>query len=179
MGMVELTGHTLELGDRVRMNIEAIGKTDLDGVLFTSNGKDYWRYMNQHPDEVYTVTGFDFQTDENEVTYVLSGYMGDNNWYSSDLILVPTPQDNFEMIKNMTRNEMAEYFSKQSGKPIEELLAWLNRFYDDPEAKENDPARYDTKHTLMDLIRGKSIDTEQDLAYVVDILIDYGIKMGF
>lgn len=31
----ELSGHVLRVGDRVKMNIEAIGQGDLDGIEFT------------------------------------------------------------------------------------------------------------------------------------------------
>ena len=54
MPLHEISGHVLKVGDRVKMNIEAIGQGDLDGVEFTKSGKNYWLYMNQHPDEVYT-----------------------------------------------------------------------------------------------------------------------------
>lgn len=122
--MKEISGHILEIGDRVRMNIEVIGEGDLDGVEYTSTGQNYWRYMNQHPDEVYTVEDFDF-TNEDEVAYILSGPMSGNNWYSDELILVPTPTSRFEAIKNMTDVEMAEYFSHLISRSKDELMKWL------------------------------------------------------
>lgn len=105
MAMKEVSGHQLEIGDRVKMNLEVVGKGDLDGVEFTKTGKNYWRYMNQHPDEVYTVTALDLSGDDTQ--YVLSGFMGDNTWYADELILLPAPESNFEVIKNMTLEEMA------------------------------------------------------------------------
>lgn len=109
-GMVETSGHILEIGDHVKMNIAAIGKGDMDGVEFTANGKNYWRYMNQHPDEVYTVVEFDY-SDDDQTGYVLSGYMSDNNWFSDELILVPEPKTYFEAIKSMTLEEMTKFLS--------------------------------------------------------------------
>ena len=107
MAMKSVSGHQLEIGDRVKMNIDAIEKEgDLDGVEITATGKNYWKYMNEHPDEVYTVTAFDF-SDENEVSYVLSGFMGDNNWFANELIHLPEPKSRFEAIKNMTIEEMS------------------------------------------------------------------------
>ena len=110
MKMKEISGHVLNIGDKVKMNISAIGQGDLDGVEFTTTGKNYWRYMNQHPDEVYTVVDYDF-SNENETGYVLSGYMEDNNWYADELILVPEPETRFETIKNMTKDELANFIS--------------------------------------------------------------------
>lgn len=41
MPLHEISGHVLKVGDRVKMNIEAIGQGDLDGVEFTKSGKNY------------------------------------------------------------------------------------------------------------------------------------------
>lgn len=96
-------GHVLNIGDKVKMNIAVIEKEDMDGIELTTNGRNYWRYMKEHPDEVYTVTGFDFSGDE--TGYELDGYMADNNWYANELIHVPEPASQFEVIKNMTLDE--------------------------------------------------------------------------
>ena len=105
MPLHEISGHVLKVGDRVKMNIEGIGQGSPDGVEFTKSGKNYWRYMNQHPDEVYTITKVDFSYDD--CPYFLSGYM-DTNWAADELILVPIPASRFEVIKNMTLQEMAK-----------------------------------------------------------------------
>lgn len=125
------TGHMLNVGDKVKMNIEAIGKGDLDGVEITSTGKNYWRYMNEHPNEIYTVTGLDF-THDSECIYVLSGFMGDNTWASDELIHVPEAKNPFETIKNMTVDEMASALLPllsgvlKDGVPSKEYMkAWL------------------------------------------------------
>mgnify|MGYP000438262916 FL=1 len=97
MAIKETSGHILEIGDRVKMNIPKIGKGDMDGVEFTLSGENYWRYMNAHPDEVYTVEGVD--DSKAEPQYILSGRMGGNTWYSDELLLQPAPQDRFEVIK--------------------------------------------------------------------------------
>lgn len=102
----ETSGHVLEIGDRVLMNILAIGEGDLDGIEITSSGFNYWRYMCQHPNEVYTVTGFEYSNDD-KTGYTLSGAMSGNNWYSDELILLPAAKTRFEQIKNMTLQEMA------------------------------------------------------------------------
>ena len=34
-----ITGHILEIGDRVKINIEAVKNGDMDGVEFSSSGK--------------------------------------------------------------------------------------------------------------------------------------------
>ena len=110
MAIKEISGHILEIGDRVKMNIPKIGEGDMDGVEFTLSGENYWRYMNTHPDEVYTVEGFDNSGAEPQ--YILSGRMGGNTWYSDELLLQPAPQDRFEVIKNMTLEEMAKDLSR-------------------------------------------------------------------
>lgn len=115
-GIRPVSGHRLEVGDRVRMNIAAIAKGDLDGVRTTISGTDYWRYMNEHPDEVYTVEELDLSGDDTE--YVLSGAMAGNTWFAEDLIHVPEPETVFEVIKNMTQQEMSR-----------QLPALLSRLY--------------------------------------------------
>lgn len=125
MELKEISGHILNIGDRVKMNIAAIGEGDLDGVEFTSTGKNYWRYMNQHPDEIYTVVGYDSSND-NEMGYVLSGYMEDNNWYADELILVPEPKTWFEVIKNMTQSELADVISTLTSFVVDDIAEWLS-----------------------------------------------------
>ncbi len=130
MPLHEISGHVLKVGDRVKMNIEAIGQGSLDGIEFTKSGKNYWRYMNQHPDEVYTITKVDFSYDD--CPYFLSGYM-DTNWAADELILVPIPASRFEVIKNMTLQEMAKDLLPmvldlcEDGVPTQELVSeWLS-----------------------------------------------------
>lgn len=130
MPLHEISGHVLKVGDRVKMNIEAIGQGDLDGVEFTKSGKNYCLYMNQHPDEVYTITKVDFNYED--CPYFLSGYM-DTNWAADELILVPTPTSRFEVIKNMTLQEMAKDLLPmvldlcEDGVPTQELVSeWLS-----------------------------------------------------
>lgn len=130
MPLHELSGHVLKVGDRVKMNIEAIGQGDLDGVEFTKGGKNYWLYMNQHPDEVYTITKVDCNYED--CPYFLSGYM-DTNWAADELILVPTPTSRFDVIKNMTLQEMAKDLLPmvldlcEDGVPTQELVSeWLS-----------------------------------------------------
>ena len=131
MALKETSGHVLNVGDKVRMNIPVIGAGDLEGVEVTNTGKDYWRYMNEHPDEVYTITKYDLAYED--CPYRLSGYMSDNTWASDELIHVPEPQNRFELLKNMTVEEMARELIPmvmelcEDGVPSEELvLDWLN-----------------------------------------------------
>lgn len=131
MAAKETSGHLLKVGDRVRMNIKVIGDGDLDGVEITASGFNYWRYMNEHPDEVYTVEDIDLSSDDPQ--YILSGAMGGNTWYSDELILVPTPESIFEGIKNMTLEEMSQKLFPivlrqcEDGVPSQELIEeWLN-----------------------------------------------------
>lgn len=131
MALKETSGNLLKVGDRVRMNIKAIGEGDMDGVEFTSSGFNYWRYMNEHPDEIYTVE--DVDDSKAEPQYILSGAMGKNTWYSDELILVPAPESIFEIIKNMTLDEMAQKLFPmvlsqcEKGIPSPELVAiWLS-----------------------------------------------------
>ena len=131
--LAETSGHVLEIGDKVRMNIPVIAKGDMDGGEFTATGKNYWRYMNEHPNEVYTVTGLDCDTGD-AVSYELSGEMTGSNWYSEELVHVPEPASNFEVIKNMTIEEMAKDLMPmlleiiEDGLPPEEtVLQWLNK----------------------------------------------------
>ena len=130
MPLHEISGHVLKVGDRVKMNIEGIGQGSPDGVEFTKSGKNYWRYMNQHTDEVYTITKVDFSYDD--CPYFLSGYM-DTNWAADELILVPIPASRFEVIKNMTLQEMAKDLLPmvldlcEDGVPTQELVSeWLS-----------------------------------------------------
>ena len=126
-----MSGHLLKVGDRVRMNIKVTGDGDLDGDEITASGFNYWRYMNEHPDEVYTVEDIDLSSDDPQ--YILSGAMGGNTWYSDELILVPTPESIFEVIKNMTLEEMSQKLFPivlsqcEDGVPSQELIEeWLN-----------------------------------------------------
>lgn len=131
MALKETSGYLLKVGDRVKMNIKVIGDGDLDGVEITEPGFDYWRYMNEHPNEVYTVEDIDFSSDDQQ--YILSGAMGGNTWYSDELILVPMPESIFEVIKNMTLEEMSQKLFPmvlgqcEEGVPSPELIEeWLN-----------------------------------------------------
>lgn len=101
----EMSGHQLQIGDKMRMNIAELEKGDLDGVEFTTTGKDYWRYMNEHPNEVYTVVGIDLET-AGECIYMLDGFMSDNTWAADELIHIPEPDSVYEVIKNMMLDEM-------------------------------------------------------------------------
>lgn len=83
----DTTPPVFTIGDKVKMNIKAFDKSDLDGVAFTASGKNYWKYMNEHPDEVYTIVATD-ETLRNECIYVLSGFMGGNTWAADELLLV-------------------------------------------------------------------------------------------
>lgn len=107
MALVPTSRQNLNVGDKVKMNISLIERGDLDGIAYTTSGKDYWRYMNEHPDEVYTVTAIDTTRGEGEICYCLDGYMSSNNWYSDELIHIPAPSSRYEVIKNMTLDEMA------------------------------------------------------------------------
>ena len=107
MGIQNTSGQLLKIGDKVKMNIEVIGQGDLDGVEIGDNDSvNYWRYMNQHPDEVYTITGLNLDYDT--CPYELSGAMSGNTWASDELILLPEPTSRFEIIKNMTFEEMRD-----------------------------------------------------------------------
>lgn len=107
MGIQNTSGQLLKIGDKVKMNIEVIGQGDLDGVeIGDNNSVNYWRYMNQHPDEVYTITGLNLDYDT--CPYELSGAMSGNTWASDELILLPEPTSRFEVIKNMTLEEMRD-----------------------------------------------------------------------
>lgn len=131
MALKETSGHLLKVGARVKMNIPVIGEGDLNGVESTESGFDSWQYMNEHPDEVYKVEDIDLSSDDPQ--YILSGAMGGNTWYSDELILVPTPESVFEVIKNMTLEEMSQKLFPmvlsqcEEGVPSPELIEeWLN-----------------------------------------------------
>lgn len=131
MAITPVSGHQLEVGDKVKMNLKIIGDGDLDGVEFTKSGKNYWRYMNEHPDEVYTVTALDLSQDE--CIYILSGYMGDNTWAADELIHIPEPTSMFEVMKNLTIKETPDFIFNmihhlcEDGLPTKETIAtWLN-----------------------------------------------------
>lgn len=123
-----------EAGDKVRMNIHSLGIGDLDGVEVTESGANYWQYINEHPDEIYEVTGIDqdaFNSD-NPCMFQLSGAMAGNTWAADELIHV-VPQTRFDDIKAMSFAQMKTGLIQQfiqlceDGIPSEELVAeWLN-----------------------------------------------------
>lgn len=127
MPLTPISGHVLEIGDKVKMNIPVLAKTDLDGVEFTSSGKNYWKYINSHPDEIYTVVGINF--DYETCPYILSGYLSDNTWAPDELIYIPNAQTNFEVIKNMTLEEAPDILTNmilslcEDGMPSKETIA--------------------------------------------------------
>lgn len=106
MALTPVSDHVLQIGDKVKMNIPVLAKGDLDGVEITTSGKNYWRYICSHPDEIYTVTGLNLDYDD--CMYVLSGYLGDNTWAKDELIYVPEAHTQFEVMKNMTIDEAPE-----------------------------------------------------------------------
>lgn len=103
----DVSGHVLEIGDEVKMNIEVLKNGDLDGVEFTSTGENYWKYICSHPDEVYTVTDITYQYSDESI-YVLDGYLADNTWAADELIYVPEAKTRYEVIKNMSFEEMRD-----------------------------------------------------------------------
>lgn len=106
MALKDVPHQMLEIGDKVKMDIEAIMKRDdMDGIEVTKTGENYLKYMLAHPEEVYTVVELDL--DYEYCPYVLSGPMGNNTWSRDELIYVPQAQTRFEVIKNMTLQEMA------------------------------------------------------------------------
>lgn len=134
MALKETSGNILEIGDKVKINLPALEKEveedGGDGIEFTATGKNYLRYAREHPDEVYTIVDFDFEYEA--CPYVLSGYMSDNTWGSEHLILIPAPKSRFEVIKNMTMEEMAAQLISmisqlcEEGIPCEEAVReWL------------------------------------------------------
>jgi len=132
MAIKEVPHQMLEIGDKVKMDINTIlQRDDMEGVETTQTGQNYLKYMLSHPDEVYTVVELDFNYES--CPYVLSGAMGNNTWARDELIYVPEPATRFEVIKNMTQEEMATQllpmvFSLcEDGVPAPELVAmWLD-----------------------------------------------------
>ena len=145
MALKETTGNILEIGDRVKINLPALEKEveeyGGDGIEFTATGKNYLRYAREHPDEVYTIVDFDFAYES--CPYVLSGYMSDNSWESAHLILIPAPKSRFEVIKNMTLEEMTTQLLPlicelcEDGIPCTEAVqGWLESM---PEEEQDEP----------------------------------------
>lgn len=145
MALKETTGNILEIGDRVKINLPALEKEVKeyggDGIEFTATGKNYLRYAREHPDEVYTIVDFDFAYES--CPYVLSGYMSDNSWESAHLILIPAPKSRFEIIKNMTLEEMSAQLIPlicelcKDGIPCTEAVqGWLESM---PEEEQDEP----------------------------------------
>ena len=145
MALKETIGNILEIGDRVKINLPALEKEVEEygggGIEFTATGKNYLRYAREHPDEVYTIVDFDFAYES--CPYVLSGYMSDNRWESAHLILIPAPKSRFEVIKNMTLEEMTTQLLPlicelcENGIPCKEAVqAWLESM---PEEEQDEP----------------------------------------
>lgn len=132
MALHDVPHQLLEVGDKVKMDIKGILKRDdMDGIEITATGDNYLKYMLAHPEEVYTVVALDLNYEF--CPYVLSGPMGNNTWARDELIYVPEAQTRFEVIKNMTLQEMAEKLMPmiaalfEEGVPCPELVeAWLN-----------------------------------------------------
>ena len=59
MSLQKTTGNILEIGDKVKINLQYlewdVEENGGDGIEFTASGKNYLRYAREHPDEVYTV----------------------------------------------------------------------------------------------------------------------------
>ena len=145
MALKETIGNILEIGDRVKINLPALEREveeyGGDGIEFTATGKNYLRYAREHPDEVYTIEGFDPEYES--CPYVLSGYMSDNTWESAQLILMPAPKSRFEIIKNMTLEEMSAQLIPlicelcEDGIPCTEAVqGWLESM---PEEEQDEP----------------------------------------
>lgn len=116
-----------KLGDRVKINIPVLEAGDRDGVEYTTTGKNYWEYILEHPDEVYTIIQLNFDYDE--TTYELSGYLGDNDWYPDELILAEAPITNYDAIKHMTKHELADFLGRISGSAPKSWILWLDGKY--------------------------------------------------
>lgn len=130
MAIKEVSGHILNVGDKVKMNIPVLADGDLDGVEITKSGKNYWRYMNEHPDEIYTVVELDFNYDA--CPYKLSGEMSGTSWAADELIHVPEAKTRFEVLKNADEDEMTSLLyglileMAEDGVPTEGTIAeWL------------------------------------------------------
>lgn len=131
MAIQNVPHQILEAGDKVKMDIKAIqAHGEMDGIETTESGVNYLKYMLAHPDEVYTVTALDFNYEN--APYILSGAMGGNNWAQDELIYVPKAQSRFEVIKNMSQEEMASQLLPmvltlcEEGVPCKELVEmWL------------------------------------------------------
>lgn len=129
MSIREVGGQLLNIGDKVKINIDVVGQGDLDGVEITASGKNYWRYILQHPEEVYTVCNLDLDLD---CPYQLDGFLEGASWSAEELILLPAPSSRFEVIKNMSLAEMKEHLfpmilsACEDGVPSPELISqWL------------------------------------------------------
>ena len=88
-----------------------------------------------------SIVDFDFAYES--CPYVLSGYMSDNSWESAHLILIPAPKSRFEIIKNMTLEEMSAQLIPlicelcEDGIPCTEAVqGWLESM---PEEEQDEP----------------------------------------
>lgn len=120
-----------KIGDRVRMNIASMMDSDRDGIEFTADNTNYWRYMNEHPMEIYTVTDIDNSYDTPH--YVLSGFMGSNDWYADELLYVKPARTLYEQIIQSTEEELAalipvvvEQIKQANTTNQEKLIVMLN-----------------------------------------------------
>jgi hypothetical protein len=131
MAIKNVSGHQLEIGDHVRINIPVLEAGDLDGVEVTASGENYWRYICEHPDEIYTVTALNFNYET--CPYILSGFLSGTTFAADELIHVAKAETQFEVLKNATINEMPDILfsmiqelDKDTVITKEELLSWLN-----------------------------------------------------
>ena len=87
----DLKPSELKIGTLVKMNCKFIGiEYSTSGQLVDDEtGKNYGKYMRNHPEEVYEITGTDYVAkDEGRYAYYqLSGYMAGMNWAEAELIV--------------------------------------------------------------------------------------------
>lgn len=123
--------HNLQVGDIVRMNIDVIGQSDLDGVEITNSGKNYWQYMLENPNETYKIIDTDVgrYNGEDCTCYVLDGYMNGEIWYADELIKVNTlsiadmiRQSNDDDLPKLLKKALSPYLNRVSDQLISEML---------------------------------------------------------
>lgn len=76
------TSREIKAGDKVKVNLQMVAE---NGLFDSDEQEKQFRYLQMHPDEVYTVAGI---TDEAQAQYQLEHpIVGATSFYADELIL--------------------------------------------------------------------------------------------
>lgn len=92
-----ITKTNYNVGDKVRINIDAVNVKDFNNITF--------RYINEHPIEIYTITEI-IKNKDNSISYNLSRFSKKYTWCSTELISITKAKNIYEQIVQSTYEEL-------------------------------------------------------------------------